>query len=243
MSIYAVSQTRPHIMSWIPSIGAFARVSISKRRAHILTQHREQRRQQRGSPQLVCFRLVVVVAMPAHSPRHRTALLWTELSHIPLCLSTRLTLWSVLSPLSVPFSSLPVVPVPSDYGLPYEDLQLRTPDGVQIHAFLLRQREHLNRTPPPNDTVRPSLLVTHVSPLTATQFAASRPTVIMFHGNAGNHGHRIPLAKMFYAKMRCNVLLVSYRGYGLSEGTPSEKGHFALLASPSPVSHLSQVSV
>jgi hypothetical protein len=46
----------------------------------------------------------------------------------------------------------------------------------------------------------------------------------MFHGNAGNHGHRIPLAKVFYTKMRCNVLMLSYRGYGQSEGTPSEKG-------------------
>jgi hypothetical protein len=25
-------------------------------------------------------------------------------------------------------------------------------------------------------------------------------------------GHRIPLAKVFYVKMRCNVMMVSYRG-------------------------------
>ena len=46
----------------------------------------------------------------------------------------------------------------------------------------------------------------------------------MFHGNGGNHGHRIPLARVFYLKMRCNVLMMSYRGYGLSDGSPSEKG-------------------
>ena len=66
----------------------------------------------------------------------------------------------------------------------------------------------------------------------------------MFHGNGGNHGHRIPLGKIFFGKMRCNVLMLSYRGYvrlallypllfnsplparsyGHSEGTPSEKG-------------------
>ncbi|KNZ76534.1 Protein bem46 [Termitomyces sp. J132] len=46
----------------------------------------------------------------------------------------------------------------------------------------------------------------------------------MFHGNGGNHGHRVPLAKIFYLKMRCNVLMMSYRGYGLSEGSPSEAG-------------------
>ena len=66
----------------------------------------------------------------------------------------------------------------------------------------------------------------------------------MFHGNGGNHGHRIPLGKIFFGKMRCNVIMMSYRGqvlhaaldlllpltvlptcsYGHSEGTPSEKG-------------------
>ncbi|CAE6485087.1 unnamed protein product, partial [Rhizoctonia solani] len=33
-----------------------------------------------------------------------------------------------------------------------------------------------------------------------------------------------PGTKVFYYKMRCNVLMLSYRGYGLSEGQPSEKG-------------------
>ncbi|KAH7338290.1 Alpha/Beta hydrolase protein [Rhizoctonia solani] len=55
-------------------------------------------------------------------------------------------------------------------------------------------------------------------------YARSRPTVLFLHANAGNVGHRVPLAKVFYYKMRCNVLMLSYRGYGLSEGQPSEKG-------------------
>ena len=36
---------------------------------------------------------------------------------------------------------------------------------------------------------------------------------MMFHGNGGNLGHRIPLARVFYLKMRCNVLMMCYRGY------------------------------
>ena len=39
-----------------------------------------------------------------------------------------------------------------------------------------------------------------------------------------SQGHRLPLAKVFWKNMRCNVLALSYRGYGLSEGYPSEKG-------------------
>jgi len=35
----------------------------------------------------------------------------------------------------------------------------------------------------------------------------------MFHGNGGNVGHRIPLAAIFYKRMRCNVFMMSYRGF------------------------------
>ncbi len=67
--------------------------------------------------------------------------------------------------------------------------------------------------------------------------------VFMFYGNGGNHGHRIPLGKIFFGKMRCNVIMLSFRAralslrfhfcptpltlfcsYGHPEGTPSEKG-------------------
>jgi hypothetical protein len=36
--------------------------------------------------------------------------------------------------------------VPSDYGLPYEELSLRTSDGVTIRAYLLLQRKDLTQT-------------------------------------------------------------------------------------------------
>lgn len=46
----------------------------------------------------------------------------------------------------------------------------------------------------------------------------------MFHGNAGNIGHRIPIAKVLTKALKCNVFMLEYRGYGLSTGTPDEKG-------------------
>ena len=49
--------------------------------------------------------------------------------------------------------------------------------------------------------------------LTVIQFISKRPTIVMFHGNGGNVGHRIPLAAIFYNMMRCNVFMMSYRGY------------------------------
>jgi fermentation-respiration switch protein FrsA (DUF1100 family) len=49
-------------------------------------------------------------------------------------------------------------------------------------------------------------------------------TCLMFHGNAGNIGYRLPIAKILVEELRCNVLMLQYRGYGLSSGTPNEKG-------------------
>ena len=46
----------------------------------------------------------------------------------------------------------------------------------------------------------------------------------MFHGNAGNIGHRIPIAKVLEEILGCNVLMLEYRGYGLSTGVPDENG-------------------
>ena len=50
------------------------------------------------------------------------------------------------------------------------------------------------------------------------------PTMVYFHGNSGNVGHRLPHVVDLYHHCRCNLLLVEYRGFGLSGGYPSEKG-------------------
>lgn len=40
--------------------------------------------------------------------------------------------------------------------------------------------------------------------------------LIYFHGNAGNVGHRIELATHYVNNLHCAVMMVDYRGYGLS---------------------------
>jgi len=52
----------------------------------------------------------------------------------------------------------------------------------------------------------------------------SSPTIMFFHGNAGNLSHRLPNIKLMVEKLSCNVFIVSYRGYGQSTGSPSEIG-------------------
>ncbi|MBM3344489.1 MAG: alpha/beta hydrolase [Betaproteobacteria bacterium] len=53
----------------------------------------------------------------------------------------------------------------------------------------------------------------------------ARGAVLLFHGNAGNIAHRLEYARMFY-DMGYATLLVDYRGYGESTGTPSEPGTY-----------------
>jgi fermentation-respiration switch protein FrsA (DUF1100 family) len=50
-------------------------------------------------------------------------------------------------------------------------------------------------------------------------------TVLIFHGNAGNISHRIDYLTMFY-RLGYSTLLIDYRGYGQSTGSPSEEGTY-----------------
>ncbi|KAH7636660.1 hypothetical protein HUG17_6866 [Dermatophagoides farinae] len=88
------------------------------------------------------------------------------------------------------------VPTPKSYGLDYDNLFINAQDGTKIHMQFIKQ------------------------PVTASNCA----TLIYLHGNAGNIGHRLINAIEFYKQFQCNLLMVEYRGYGLSEGQPSESG-------------------
>ncbi len=48
-------------------------------------------------------------------------------------------------------------------------------------------------------------------------------TLLFFHGNAGNISHRRTSLEIFH-RLGLNVLIISYRGFGKSEGRPSEVG-------------------
>jgi len=85
---------------------------------------------------------------------------------------------------------------PAERRVPFEDCRIPCEDGVQIHAWLLLHTTDGVSVPP--DT----------------------PTVIFFHGNAGNIGLRIPNGLQMVQYLRANVLMVEYRGYGESDSVP-----------------------
>jgi fermentation-respiration switch protein FrsA (DUF1100 family) len=90
------------------------------------------------------------------------------------------------------------VPRPSQYGIKdFEELVIPTSDGEKLSAFYIRGPRGSNN---------------------------ANTTVLMFHGNAGNIGHRLPIARMIINFIGCNVFMLEYRGYGLSTGEPDESG-------------------
>lgn len=65
-----------------------------------------------------------------------------------------------------------------------------------------------------------------LSPASISSALRLFPTIIFFHGNAGTRAvsFRIQTYKGFASRLNSNVLVVDYRGFADSEGTPSESG-------------------
>ena len=51
-------------------------------------------------------------------------------------------------------------------------------------------------------------------------------TLVWFHGNAGNISDRLLNIKLVHDRIKINIFIFDYRGYGRSEGTISEKGTY-----------------
>jgi len=87
---------------------------------------------------------------------------------------------------------------PSEQGLEFEDIYLTTEDSIKLHAWFIRPNNLVDRM--------------------------SRTTLLFFHANAGNMGFRLDNIKQMVNEFKLNVFILSYRGYGNSEGKPNEQG-------------------
>ncbi|ERN11170.1 hypothetical protein AMTR_s00024p00196370 [Amborella trichopoda] len=98
---------------------------------------------------------------------------------------------------------VPVVPgltksypiTPARLKLKYEDVWLTASDGVRLHAWFIKFLPDCRG-----------------------------PTMLFFQENAGNIAHRLEFVRIMLQKLQCNVFMLSYRGYGESDGYPSQHG-------------------
>ncbi|XP_032679931.1 protein ABHD13 [Odontomachus brunneus] len=125
------------------------------------------------------------------------------LAFLLLCLATTGILYhredQLLYHPELPAHSRVYVPAPSIFSLPYQSIYTRSGDGTMLHMFFISQ---------PEDKMK------------------KVPTILFFHGNAGNMGHRLQNIAGLYHNVQCNILMLEYRGYGLSQGSPSEEGFY-----------------
>lgn len=116
--------------------------------------------------------------------------------------------------------------LPSRYNLPFEDVYLSTRDGIRYVTF--KNEMYLQwgvLTPSFINRIHAWFIrYRHAKGYDMMEAYLNTPTLLYFHGNAGNISHRLHTVKDLYKHCRCNILLLSYRGYGQSEGTPTEQG-------------------
>lgn len=84
---------------------------------------------------------------------------------------------------------------PEPWGLPHEEVTITTADGVRLSAWFMRSAG-----------------------------GPASPTIVFCHANAGHMGFRLPNFAALVRGVPANVLAFDYRGYGNSEGSPTEAG-------------------
>ena len=99
---------------------------------------------------------------------------------------------------------------PADYGVQAENVFFTTSDGLRLHAWLAPAYVPTAGDQPGGTSAGRSAEETPV-------------TILYFHGNAGNLTNRIDNIG-FLQQLPVNVLAVDYRGYGRSQGRPTEAG-------------------
>ncbi|CAF1348013.1 unnamed protein product [Rotaria magnacalcarata] len=85
---------------------------------------------------------------------------------------------------------------PEDFQMGYQSIYLQTLDGEFIHSYWIPKSDDINST----------------------------STLLYLHGAGGNISHRLEVVRLFHDNLHCNILIIDYRGFGKSSGSPTELG-------------------
>ncbi len=91
-----------------------------------------------------------------------------------------------------------VLDTPKSIGLKFEDIQLTTKDNVNLSAWFVPAKDN--------------------NPI-------GKAVILFCHGNGGNIGNRVSYLPIF-KDLGLATFLFDYRGYGKSEGQPTEEGTY-----------------
>lgn len=86
---------------------------------------------------------------------------------------------------------------PSEHDLLFKELKIKTSDNLILYGWLVYDND---------------------------KEVKNKSTILFFHENAGNIGMRLPYISTLIKNLNINFIIVGYRGYGPSEGSPSEDG-------------------
>ncbi|MFN5261934.1 MAG: alpha/beta hydrolase [Pseudanabaena sp.] len=92
-----------------------------------------------------------------------------------------------------------LIDTPATIGLKFDDVQLTTKDNVNLDAWFVPAKD--------NDQI-------------------GKGVILFCHGNGGNIGNRVSYLPIF-KDLGLATFLFDYRGYGKSEGKPSEEGTYS----------------
>ncbi|PWA98737.1 alpha/beta hydrolase domain-containing protein 13 [Artemisia annua] len=98
---------------------------------------------------------------------------------------------------------------PARLRLIFDDVWLTSSDGLRLHSWFIKYSHDCRG-----------------------------PTILFLQENAGNIAHRLEMARIMLQNLHCNIFMLSYRGYGASDGYPSQQG--LIRDAQAAVDHLSQ---
>jgi fermentation-respiration switch protein FrsA (DUF1100 family) len=93
-----------------------------------------------------------------------------------------------------------IIDTPAKIRLPFQNAVIDSGDGLKLHGWFI--------------------------PADAEATDQAHPTLLFFHGNAGNVSYNLDRLRLFH-DAGLDVLIMDYRGYGKSEGTPSQPGLYS----------------
>ncbi len=98
------------------------------------------------------------------------------------------------------FPAKELVVTPDQVNIPFEDVRINVTPDEQIHGWYFQADQMTN--------------------------GSRTPTVLFFHGNAGNISHRMETIT-YLRSFDVNIFIFDYRGYGQSDGSPNEERIYA----------------